>query len=88
MFFHSGYIIEFLWLGVHINDHMTGPLQTHAELGQSLNTLICGETGLYTLQGVSYTAILWFTLVQGAYIDCHALYITAKQLCLESLQGQ
>ena len=26
----------------------------------------CGETGLYTLQGVSYTATLWFTLVQGA----------------------
>ena len=26
----------------------------------------CGETGLYTLQGASYTATLWFTLVQGA----------------------
>ena len=31
----------------------------------------CGETGLYTLQDASYTATLWFTLVQGAASLAH-----------------
>ena len=33
------------------------------EFPVSIQVQGCGETGLYTLQGASYTAMLWFTLV-------------------------
>ena len=36
------------------------------ELSLSIQVQECGETGLYTLQGASYTATMWFTLVYGA----------------------
>ena len=36
------------------------------EFPVSIQVQGCGETGLYTLQGASYTATLWLTLVQGA----------------------
>ena len=36
------------------------------EFPVSIQVQGCGETGLITLQGANYAAILWFTLVQGA----------------------
>ena len=35
------------------------------EFPVSIHVQGCGEIGLYTLQGASYTATLWFTLAQG-----------------------
>ena len=36
------------------------------EFPVSIQVQGCGEIGLYTLLGASYTAPLWFTLAQGA----------------------
>ena len=42
------------------------PVLQNRKFPVSVRVQGCGETGLYTLQGASYTATLWFTLVQGA----------------------